>query len=149
LGDLTSEQGGLLQWEQRVELGILLHELSAARPRGQSSLGTGRSEQAPHEPPSPVSITPREVMGTPVKIVDVPPDYPDAARLAGIQGSVQIECRISVTGQVIEARALSGDPLLTEAALAAVRQWRYKPTLSHGVPVAVVMTVTVHFRLQP
>jgi TonB family protein len=148
-GDLASEQGGLLLWEQRVELAILLSELRAARPQARSDAGAGRSDPSPVEPSSERPMAPPEIRGTPVKIVDVAPDYPDAARRAGIEGSVQIECRITTAGEVVDTRAISGDPLLTGAALAAVRQWRYKPALSHGVPVAVVMTVTVHFSLQP
>jgi periplasmic protein TonB len=66
-----------------------------------------------------------------------------------IEGRVEIECRIDVTGRVVDATVLRGHPLLSPAALVAVRAWVYQPTLLNGVPVSVIMTVTVHFRLQP
>jgi periplasmic protein TonB len=60
---------------------------------------------------------------------------------------VILECVVDTLGHVQEARVLRGIPLLDEAALAAVRQWVYSTTLVDGVPVPVVMTVTVTFRL--
>ena len=61
---------------------------------------------------------------------------------------MEIECRIDTSGRVVDATVLHGHPLLSPAALAAVRQWIYQPTLLNGVPVSVLMTVTVHFRLR-
>ena len=84
----------------------------------------------------------------PVRIHDVAPIYPEAARLARIEGTVIIEAVIGSTGDVIEARVLRSRPLLDEAALGAVKQWKYTPTLLGGVPVPVVMTVTVTFSLR-
>jgi protein TonB len=51
-------------------------------------------------------------------------------------------------GRVADARVLSGHPLLDDAALDAVRQWRYRPTLLNGQPISVIMTVTVRFALR-
>ena len=84
----------------------------------------------------------------PVRIKDVTPIYPETARLGKIEGVVVIEAVISPAGDVVETRVLKSKPLLAEAALAAVRQWKYTPTLLNGRPVPVVMTVTVNFRLQ-
>lgn len=81
----------------------------------------------------------------PRKVHDVPPVYPERARSAGIAGVVIVEATIGSTGAVTAARLLRGQPLLDEAALAAVRQWRYEPALLKGVPVPIVMTVTVAF----
>lgn len=83
----------------------------------------------------------------PRKIVNVQPVYPDIARDAGIQGLVIIEATIDERGSVIDARVLRSQPLLDGAALAAIRQWRYTPTLLNGVPVRVLMTVTINFSL--
>jgi protein TonB len=69
------------------------------------------------------------------------------ARAAGIQGIVIIEATIGADGHVVNARVLRSRPLLDEAALAAVRSWEYTPTLLNGVPVPVIMTVTVQFAL--
>lgn len=84
----------------------------------------------------------------PTKVHDVLPTYPDQARAARIQGIVIIEATIDTQGEVSDARVLRGVQLLNDAALAAVRQWRFTPTLMNGVPVSVVMTVTVHFALK-
>lgn len=84
----------------------------------------------------------------PAKLHDVAPIYPVLAQRAGIAGAVVLACTIDVRGQVVDARVLSGPPMLSAAALAAVRQWRYRPTLVGGQPVAVLLTVTVHFHLR-
>ncbi len=62
-----------------------------------------------------------------------------------VEGTVVVECTIDVTGRVSKARVLKGVPLLNEAVIKAVKQWVYTPTLLNGVPVPVVMTVTVRF----
>ncbi len=81
----------------------------------------------------------------PVRTAYVAPIYPDIARTAGVSGVVALECTIDPTGHVIDVRVITGHPLLDEAATNAVRQWRYTPTRLNGVPVAVLMTVTVRF----
>jgi protein TonB len=83
----------------------------------------------------------------PVRTVYVAPPYPDLARAARIQGLVVVECTIDPSGRVVDARVITGPPLLQGAALDAVRQWRYTATRLNGVPVAVLMTVTVNFTL--
>ena len=65
-----------------------------------------------------------------------------------MQGVVIIEATIGPTGAVQDARILRSIPLLDAAALEAVRQWEYRPTLLNGVPVAVLMTITVNFTLR-
>jgi protein TonB len=84
----------------------------------------------------------------PVKLSDVRPEYPDLAIRTGVEGIVIIECRVDTKGHVVDARVLSGHALLSQAALDAVRQWRYRPTLLNGQPVSVIMTVTVRFQLR-
>jgi TonB family protein len=82
---------------------------------------------------------------TPRKIIDVKPVYPPEARDAQVQGVVILELRIEPDGHVGGARVLRSIPLLDQAALEAVQQWEFEPTLLNGTPVAVVMTVTVQF----
>ena len=84
-------------------------------------------------------------IATPRTVHAVPPVYPERARSAGIAGVVILEATIDATGTVTAAKVLRGQPLLDEAALAAVRQWRYEPTILNGLAVPVVMTVTVAF----
>ena len=83
----------------------------------------------------------------PKKLKNVPPAYPPAALQARLQGTVILECLIGVEGRVTRVKVLRGVPLLDEAATEAVRQWEYEPTLLNGVPVPVIMTVTVNVRL--
>jgi protein TonB len=65
-----------------------------------------------------------------------------------VEGIVIIEATIGADGQVINARILRSVPLLDQAAIDAVRQWQFTPTLLNGVPVPVIMTVTVNFTLK-
>jgi periplasmic protein TonB len=88
------------------------------------------------------------VVQRPMKVRDAAPMYPAIARAARVQGIVIIEATIGVNGNVQDARILRSIPLLDAAALDAVRQWQYTPTRLNGMPVAVVMTVTVNFKLQ-
>lgn len=82
-------------------------------------------------------------------IHEVRPDYPEATRQAGIEGTVSLEAIIGKDGTVLNHRVLNtlANPALVEAAVEAVKQWRYQPTLLNGEPVEVVTTITVNFRL--
>ena len=81
----------------------------------------------------------------PRKIKDVKPVYPPAAREAGIAGVVILEVKIGTDGRIEEGRVLKSIPLLDEAALDAVKQWQFEPTLMNGAPVPLIMTVTINF----
>jgi len=83
----------------------------------------------------------------PKKLKNVAPVYPDIAKQARVQGVVILECTISPQGKVTDVKVLRGIPLLDQAAIEAVKQWIYTPTLLNGVPVPVIMTVTVNFKL--
>jgi TonB family protein len=73
------------------------------------------------------------------------PNYPEPARNSGIEGDVRFQAVIGRDGNVLELTALSGHPLLVAAALDAVKQWRYRPTLLNGDPVEVVTEIVVSF----
>ena len=107
-------------------------------------------------PPPPIVVPAPQVAGTyrpggairePRKIRDSPAVYPEVARAAKIEGVVILEATIDERGVVTDARVLRSVPLLDAAALAALKQWRYTPTLLNGVPVRVLMTVTFRFSL--
>jgi len=83
----------------------------------------------------------------PKKLKNIAPVYPDIAKQARVQGVVILECTISPQGKVTDVKVLRGIPLLDQAAIEAVKQWVYTPTLLNGVPVPVIMTVTVNFKL--
>jgi protein TonB len=85
----------------------------------------------------------------PVEISRVKPQYPEAARKARMQGVVILEAIITKDGSVSDVRVLRGiNPLLDNAAMRAVQQWKYKPATFNGRPVPVYLTVTVTFTLQ-
>jgi TonB family protein len=101
-------------------------------------------------PPLAGSAAPVRVGGNinpPTKIRDVRPIYPAVAQSARVQGVVIMEATIGANGKVQDARVLRSIPLLDQAALDAVRQWEFTPTVLNGVPVPVIMTVTVPFTL--
>jgi TonB family protein len=81
----------------------------------------------------------------PTKIKDVKPVYPAIAQSARVAGAVTIEATIGFDGKVVDAKVVHSIPLLDQAALDAVRQWEYSPTLLNGVPVSVLVTVTIKF----
>ena len=77
----------------------------------------------------------------------VKPIYPPLAKQARISGEVRLEAVISRDGTVASLQVMSGHPLLVPAALDAVRQWLYRPTLLNGDPVEVLTQIEVHFKL--
>jgi protein TonB len=81
----------------------------------------------------------------PSKIRDVKPVYPAIAQSAHVSGVVTIEATIGPEGKVIDAKVVRSIPMLDQAALDAVRQWEYTPTLLNGEPVPVLVTVTINF----
>jgi protein TonB len=83
----------------------------------------------------------------PAKTKHVAPIYPPIARQNGVQGTVILEAIISEEGLVRDLRVLRSLPLLDNAAMDAVRQWQFTPTLLNGQAVPVLMTVTVTFKL--
>ncbi len=66
-----------------------------------------------------------------------------------MQGTVVLHAIVSREGRITSLEVVSGPPLFVQAALDAVRQWRYRPTLLGGEPVEVETTITVVFRLEP
>ena len=107
-------------------------------------------EAPPPPPPPPPSAQVRLHTGiqAPVKVVNVAPIYPAIAQAVHQQGIVILETTINVEGNVVAAIILRSIPLLDQAALDAVRQWRFTPARLNGVPIPVIMTVTVNFTLQ-
>jgi TonB family protein len=84
----------------------------------------------------------------PVVVSRVPPTYPEEARKNRVQGRVVLEAVIDERGSVTTVEAVeSPDPMLTDAAIEAVRKWTYKPATLKGKPVKVHLTVTVAFKL--
>ena len=104
----------------------------------------------PPPPPPKVAAPPEPIrVGGMVKeprlVKIVPPLYPKLASMARVSGTVVLEAVVTVDGAVSEIRVISGHPLLVDAAISCVKQWRYEPTLLNGNPVAVILTARVHF----
>jgi protein TonB len=111
--------------------------------------GTGSSVPTP--PPQPPAAKRIVRVGShlkaPQQTYSVQPEYPPLAKQAHVWGVVVVNAVIDEHGNVVQARALNGHPLLIPAALNAVLQWKYEPTTLNGTPVAVEMEVTVRFNL--
>jgi protein TonB len=86
-------------------------------------------------------------VSTGLLIKKVTPNYPQLAKQARIQGSVVLQAEISKEGTIQNLQLISGHPMLAPAAIEAVKQWRYKPYLLNGEPVAVETQVVVNFSL--
>ena len=79
----------------------------------------------------------------------VNPIYPKEARKKHVQGVVMLHAFISKQGDITQLEVVSGDPLLASAALAATRQWKYRPYVFQGQPVEVETEIQVNFTLSP
>jgi periplasmic protein TonB len=118
--------------------------------RGTTEFGSiGSTESVPPPvavPPPPVRL--HRGIQAPKKIEDVTPVYPSAARHAQIEGVVILEAIIDAHGSVASVQVLRSVPFLDQAAIDAVRQWRYMPALLNGQAVPVIVTITLRFQLK-
>jgi len=149
--DLAKKRGDLVvrfnaQHPDVLRIDAQLRELLSARAalvadlqKSTAIAGAGRASSGPVRVGG--NIRP------PMKTKHVNPVYPPDAQAERVQGMVIIEVTIGETGQVSDARILRSIPLLDDAAVDAVRQWEFSPTLLNGAPVAIIMTVTVQFSL--
>ena len=82
-----------------------------------------------------------------LKTHTVDPKYPKEARDKGIEGDVILQATIDTKGNIANLNAVKGDPILADAAIEAVKQWKYKPFLLNGEPAEVETTILVKFHL--
>jgi protein TonB len=141
---IQPEPPGQFEWADAFDSGV-----PSAVPGAGVVIG-----DPPPAPPTPAAApTPQKavhassLLRAPVKTRDAVPIYPSIAQAARVQGTVILQATIAVDGKVQELRVLRSIPLLDQAALDAVRQWEYSPTTLNGMPVPVIMTVTVTFTL--
>ncbi len=118
-------------------LAIFLSYLSSRKVQSPSE--TGASQQDTEKKPQ--NVTPA------VLIKKVAPEYPKKVRKQHIEGTVRFHAIIAQDGTIKNLEVLSGDALLVDAALKAVRQWRYQPTQINGKPVEIDTTIDVVFAL--
>jgi TonB family protein len=123
------------------------HTTAAPRPADRHPPGPDVVEGTVRDGRSQQALRVGGVIREPRKVRNVNPVYPDIAKSARVQGVVILEATIGRHGRVGEVRVLRGIPLLDQAAIDAVRQWEYTPTLLNGTPVPVIMTITVKFSL--
>lgn len=130
-------------------------------PVGDGSGGGGtpevrveNTEEPPPPPPKPTPEPPKRTAPISGGVLNgkavsrVNPQYPAIAKQARVSGSVTVQITVDENGRVVSAQAVSGHPLLQSAAVSAVRQWRFTPTLLSGQPVKVTGQVIVNFNLQ-
>jgi TonB family protein len=121
-----------------------------AAKKAQAEMRVGMTVPPPPPPPPPPSG--RIVVGSdvhPAELVSrVPPVYPQQAKDAKVEGAVSFRALIDKQGRVTNLTVLSGHPLLVPAALEAVKQWVYRPTLMNGEPVEVSTQIDVNFSLR-
>jgi TonB family protein len=128
---------------QRVRATSLSRQDAFARPSANRTMLSGVDTAYP-----PDTVRVGGDIREPKKMKDVKPVYPEIAQASKVSGIVIIEALIDRDGSVASARVLRSVPLLDQAAVDAVRQWMFTPTLLNGAPVPVLMTVTVNFTLQ-
>jgi protein TonB len=127
---------------------------------GQGSVASIIGTLTPRDPPAPPSPAPPEppaapMVRSPIRysagvvaanlVHRVEPVYPPLARIARVQGAVVLEAVINKEGEIDNLRVITGPPLLVRAAIDAVSQWRYKPTMLNGEAIQVLTTITVNF----
>ena len=142
-----AEEAALAEEARREAEAVLRQAEEARRQAEEAALAVRSAPRAP-QPPPPEPLRVGGNVSTPTKILDVPPVYPPTAQAARVQGIVILEAVIGPSGRVTDVKVLRSVPLLDDAAITAVRQWEYTPTLVNGVPVPVIMTVTINFTLQ-
>jgi TonB family protein len=117
-----------------------------------ASLGAGLVPESASQPAAPVPLTPPTPVGGDVKparlLSSVSPVYPSIARSQRLAGDVRIDALIDSNGRVSSMKVISGPPLLHQAAMDALRQWKYQPATLNGSAVPMHLTVTLQFHLQ-
>ena len=133
-------EGSLLVYENGKEV----FRLPASTPEADAP-GTSVEKAA--------SLQPNNIVELPASAAEanlihrVEPEYPEDARLGGIQGPVVLEVRIRPDGSVAQCNLVSGEPVLANAAITAVKQWRFKSHRVKGQPAEMQTTITLNFRL--
>jgi TonB family protein len=136
-------------WSRR---GLEARELQTAASANILPASPAPARASPEPPPPPLLPEPREFtvgdhLGEGKLIRGVQPSYPPEARAAGVHGIVEFTAHIAADGTIGRLDVVRGDPLLLKAAREAVIQWRYRPTLLNGQPVAIVTNIVVNFTL--
>jgi len=139
----TVKSGGAHAVSNEAEPGIAIESDTNA---GAGALGSGLVGSKSNQPVAPVPIGGNV---TNVQLISsVPPVYPQIARSQRVSGDVKIDALIDESGRVTGMKVVSGPIMLHQAAMDALRQWKYKPATLNGKPVSMHLVVTIQFRLQ-
>jgi len=118
---------------------------SNASDQAISGIMSTTATNLPQQPPQKLRISQGVSQGLLIKSVD--PIYPALARQMRIQGAVELLASIGKDGSITGVKLLSGDSVLSRAAIDAVKQWKYKPYYLNDQPVEIQTQVTVKFKL--
>lgn len=134
------------QWRQDVALADeWVQKALAAKKAKAEQRNSGMVASSPSPPPQRITLAADQVQRQ--RLRDVAPVYPELAKQAQVQGTVHLRIVIDKQGRVMDIAVISGHPLLIAAAMDAVKQWEYSPTLLNGQPVEVATEVSVPFVL--
>jgi len=120
-------------------------ELSAAS-RAEAPTAFAAADNSPAQPARPVTVGGR--MEMPKLISSPDPQYPAAARAQSLEGVVALDALVDATGKVADVRVISGPILLRQAAIDALRKWKYQPAQLNGQPTAVHTNVNIRFAIR-
>jgi len=119
-------------------------DASAASPNGELQ-GIGANSDVAPPPPAAPPLRLGGFVRPPKLVTSVLPVYPSIARSSGIEGNVVVEASIGLAGNVVATKVISGPKILRQAAVDALRRWKYQPAMLNGEPVTVQTTVTIQF----
>lgn len=144
-------QGANVRRELTLQVGSLQETITVTSGPGTGPVpAAARASQKAFTPPPCTASPTGGQIEPPRKIRHVPPVYPSSASTAGVEGTVILVAHIGVDGRVNDVRPFSqGDPDLIDAAMVAVSQWQFTPTLLNCEPVDVRMLVTTTFSVAP
>jgi TonB family protein len=120
-------------------------EAGATSPNGELQGIAANSDVVPPPPPAVPPLRLGGMVRPPKLISSVLPVYPSIARTNGIEGNVVVDASVGPAGNVVSTRVISGPPVLRQAALDALRRWKYQPGTLNGQPLAVEIAVTIEF----
>src|SRR5262249_15800199 len=130
---------------KRTIRGALTTAVIAAMSISSAAALAGQQKQQPAEVPRIIRKSGGVLQASATSRVE--PEYPPLAKAAHVTGAVVVEVTIDESGTVISAKAISGPPLLKDAAVNAALQWKFAPTVLSGVPVKVIGTITFNFAM--
>ena len=94
---------------------------------------------------APKKITRAEALSA--LVTKIQPEYPPMARQLRVQGTVELEISVAETGEVAKVDIVSGNPILTNPAVQAVKRWKFRPFMEDGKAIRVLAPVTLDFKL--